>query len=80
MVEQNKEAATEDYLFLCARLAPWIQAVKDGIHEGNLHAAKEAWEELDWWQHQALWKAPSKGGVFSTYERSVMRSEEWREI
>ncbi len=67
------------YYHLVTSLAGSIQCIKDGIAEGNLSKAREAWEELEWWQKAGLWKAPSKGGVFSTYERQVMKSKEFRE-
>jgi len=37
----------------------------------------EAWYELDQQTRLDLYVAPSKGGVFTTYERKVIESEEW---
>ena len=36
----------------------------------------EAWSELTREQQQALWLAPSKGGVFTTQERKMLHSDE----
>jgi hypothetical protein len=56
-----------------------IEAIKAGIADGNLSAAAEAWFELDKATMEALWVAPSKGGAFTTREREVMKSTEFRE-
>ena len=56
-----------------------IQAVKEGIATGELHAAAEAWFELDNQIKKTLWVAPSNGGPFSTEERRVMQTTEFRE-
>lgn len=44
-----------------------------------LSDAAEAWRELSEETQQTLWRAPTKGGVFTTQEREVMKSTEWRE-
>ena len=36
----------------------------------------EAWMELDAGTKEALWIAPSKGGVFTTSERAYLKSDE----
>lgn len=50
-----------------------IAAIKDGIATENWSAALEAWRELDRDVQTALWRAPTKGGVFSTLEREMIR-------
>lgn len=57
-----------------------IVAIKDGIHAGDLEQACEAWDEIPEEDKRALWLAPSKGGIFSTKEREIMKSDEWAEI
>ena len=37
----------------------------------------EAWAEISNEDKQALWLAPSKGGVFTTAERAAFRSDEF---
>lgn len=59
--------------------ADTITAIKDGITEGNLSIAAEAWFELDNEEKKSIWVAPSKGGPFSTEERKIMQSNEFRE-
>ena len=59
-----------------------IKAIKDGISactpEG-LAVASESWQELEGGEKMALWRPPSKGGPFSTEERVIIKSKEFRE-
>lgn len=57
---------------------PSVFAIKQGIAEGDLSAASEAWGELDKDTKMALWVAPTKGGIFTTAERDIMKSTEFR--
>jgi len=54
-----------------------IAAIKSYIADENLSSAKEAWHEIDTEVQMSLWKAPTKGGCFTTSERTVMKSDEW---
>lgn len=56
-----------------------ITAIQDALAVDNLSAAKEAWDELSDDEKKLLWVAPSKGGCFTTREREVMKSTEFRE-
>lgn len=56
-----------------------VARIKSGIAEECLDIAAEAWSELDNETKQALWVATTKGGIFTTNERHVMRSEEFRQ-
>lgn len=76
--EETKEV-DKDYEAICGVLTDSIQAIKDGIAENNLYSAAEAWFELSNDEKSALWRAPTKGGVFSTEERKVIASTEFRE-
>lgn len=51
-------------------------AIKCGIsgHTGDLSTAQEAWDELSDDEQTALYIAPSKGGIFTTAERKVIKS------
>ena len=60
-------------------LLPSVKAIKDGIASGDLSTANEAWSELSDTEKQLLWKAPSKGGVFTTQERATMKTPEFRQ-
>ncbi len=55
-----------------------IVAIKEGIAMGNLSEAAEEWFTLEDGIKSSLWIAPSKGGVFTTREREVIKSSEFR--
>ncbi len=54
-----------------------IAAIKDGIYNNDLSGSTEAWHELTNEEKTSLWRAPTKGGIFTTEERKIMRSDEW---
>lgn len=56
-----------------------IYEVKVGIRENRYSEAREAWEELSWDDQIALWVAPSKGGIFTTEERRIIKSAEFKQ-
>ncbi len=56
-----------------------IASIKEGILNGDYGTAQESLQELTDDEKQLLWIAPSKGGVFTTKEREIMRSTEFRE-
>lgn len=56
-----------------------IEAIKEGINGNALGDAAEAWFELTGGEKMALFVAPSKGGPFTTEERKVIKSREFRE-
>lgn len=60
-------------------LAPSIEAIKSGLDSGDLSAASEAWFELSDDEKGAIFIATTKGGPFSTKEREVMKSTEFRQ-
>lgn len=55
-----------------------IQEIKKSILDGVLTRGAEAWFELENNEKAALWVAPSKGGPFTTKEREVIKSSEFR--
>lgn len=59
--------------------ASTIQTIKDALAVNNLSKAAEAWFELSDEDKQALWVAPTKGGPFTTAERDMMKTREFRE-
>ena len=61
------------------RLWPTIHAIKTGIEFNDLSSASEAWFELNDDEKKSIWLAPTKGGIFTTEERKVMQSKEFRE-
>lgn len=56
-----------------------ILAIKAGIALDDLNSAAEEWFSLDNEVKTRLWKAPSKGGPFTTREREIIKSTEFRE-
>lgn len=69
-------------------LSASIKVIKDGIAEGDLYKAAEAWFELSDDEQQAIWCAPTRNvngkreanpnAPFTTEERKVIKSEEFR--
>ncbi len=51
-----------------------IAAVKESIHTGDFNYAAQCLMELSDEAKQALWRAPSKGGVWTTAERAAMQA------
>lgn len=74
-----KKAEQESYEDAIIDLMPSVKAIKDGLATGDLSTANEAWKELSDTEKQLLWKAPSKGGVFTTQERATMKTPEFRQ-
>ena len=68
-----------NYMGLVRELFPSIAMIKEGIAVKNYSLAIEALNELTDNEKQSIWKAPTKGGVFTTNERTVMKSNEWAE-
>ena len=61
------------------KYAESVLAIKAGIALGDYSTAAEEWFSLTDEDKTILWKAPSKGGVFTTQEREIMKSKEFRE-
>ena len=55
-----------------------ITAIKTGIANDDLVSAAAAWFGLPDDAKMAIWKAPTKGGCFSTKEREVIRTPDFR--
>ena len=69
--------AREDYPALVEKHRDSIDAIKTYIADGTLGLAAEAWVELDHKVQEALWRAPTNGGCFTTKERAVIHSDEF---
>ncbi len=54
-----------------------ISAIKTAIEEQNWETVAECYAEMTNEDKTALWVAPSKGGVWTTAERTALRSEEF---
>ena len=75
----------EIYQELVMEHAASIAAIKTGIANGDLSTAAEAWFTIhpdDDTRKEImtqLWKAPSNGGCFTTQEREIIKSAEFRQ-
>ena len=49
-----------------------LLAIREFLAEENLSAALEAWREIGEDDMKKLWRAPSKGGWFTTKERALL--------
>jgi hypothetical protein len=56
-----------------------ISAIKDALATDDLETAAEEWGQLNDEQKRLIWKAPSKGGMFTTKEIATMKTSEFRE-
>lgn len=58
-----------------ARNMESVQAIKQYIAAEDIGEAAKCWYELSEEDQGALWRAPTKGGVFTTDEREVMKNQ-----
>lgn len=65
------------YGMACYQLKESIEAIKDALANNDFQTAAEAYSELSNEERQSIWRAPSKGGIFSTRERQLMKSEDF---
>ena len=86
LIDDNKDADTqakhnadEEYANLVLENQASVDCIKEGIDSGDYSTAREAWVELGQELQTALWKAPSKGGCFTTEQRRIMQTTEFRE-
>lgn len=56
-----------------------ISVIKESISKEEYSTGAEAWYELPDEIKKALWRAPTKGGPFTTIEREVIKSSGWHE-
>jgi deoxycytidylate deaminase len=62
-----------DYMALVREHFDTIVQVKAHLQNGEVEEARAAYKELDVEMQKALWKAPTKGGIWTTHERDVMK-------
>ena len=83
--QQNSQGSNEEVEKLMAHNEAWrnnsvsIYFIKEYINmdEPKWESVAEAWGEISTEDKQALWLAPSKGGVFTTAERAALKSDEF---
>ncbi len=76
-VGKSEMQEKEEYDALCNAHIDSLVCIRNSLFENDYSTAKEAWGEIDSEVKIALWKAPSKGGWFTTEERAKMKSNEW---
>jgi 6-pyruvoyl-tetrahydropterin synthase len=76
---RTEKSKQDEYEDMIVDLMPVITAIKDGIATGDYSTANEEWMSLSTTEKQLLWKAPSKGGKFTTKEREIMKTSEFRQ-
>ena len=54
-----------------------IYFIKEYIKTGDVAGVAQIWLELSNEIKEALWVAPTKGGVFTTEERAFLKSDEF---
>lgn len=80
-IHNQKVAESVDYLLehMEAVRNNWqsVSAIKEAISDNDIGYACQLYAELGHEAQEQLYKAPSKGGIFTTAERNFMRSNEW---
>ena len=66
--QARHDAAVEQY-------QPSIDAIKAAIEADNYHDVRVYWEEIPQAAQMDLWLAPTKGGIFTTHERDVIKTK-----
>lgn len=72
----NNDKAAYDALVI-ANMST-INEIKTALANDDFFTARCHWNDFDEETKMALWKAPSKNGVFTTVERNQMKSSEFR--
>lgn len=67
-----------DRMSVIREIIPSIHMLKENIALGEYAAAYETWHELTDEEKHAVWNpAPTKGGILTTQERTIMKSDDW---
>ena len=80
-IHQQKVAESIDYLLdhMEAVRNNWesVTAIKQAIADDDINYGCQLYSELSHETQERLYKAPTKGGIFTTEERTYMKSNEW---
>ena len=74
--QQELEQAHIDYMSTVRGYFEQISYIKTALITDDYESAAEAEAEIPLDVLQSLWKAPSKGGVWTTLERTTLKSDE----
>jgi len=69
----------KSYKEVCDENDHSIMRIKKALIDSDLSTAAEEWFTMDQETMGLLWKAPKNGGCFTTKEREVMKSTEFRQ-
>ena len=75
-VKKHYEKQAADMMDAIRRNWDSISNIRLCLAVGSYDAAREAWREIPEKDQMLIWKAPSKGGIFTTLERNLIRSGE----
>jgi hypothetical protein len=77
--QQNDTSPLMDHNEALQRNYASVYFIKEHLALRAWEAVAEAWGEITNEDKKALWVAPSKGGIFTTAERSDLKSNEFNE-
>ena len=82
IIQQTAMNASEELLNYNAAVREHIasiSAIKEALANNDLETAAEEWGQLNEEEQRSIWKAPSKGGMFSTQELATIKTSDFRE-
>ena len=72
-IGQQGDKEVYNHIAAVRELFASVACIKKALQEEEFDLAKEAWQELSDDEKRALWRAPTKGGIFTTIEREQIR-------
>jgi len=82
IIQQTAMNASEELLNYNAAIREHIasiSAIKEALANSDLETAAEEWGQLNEEEQRSIWKAPSKGGMFTTQELATIKTSDFRE-
>ena len=82
IIQQTAINASEELLNYNAAIREHIasiSAIKEALANSDLETAAEEWGQLNEEEQRSIWKAPSKGGMFTTQELATIKTSDFRE-
>ena len=82
IIQQTAMNASEELLNYNAAVREHIasiSAIKNALADADLETAAEEWGQLNEEEQRSIWKAPSKGGMFTTQELATIKTSDFRE-
>lgn len=73
--KRRHDDAAEQYSVSVQYIKDQIAAWDDDQDEDHLYSVAEAWREIPNAAQMDLWLAPTKGGIFTTHERDVIKTK-----